>query len=64
MKNFSELTNYEKINVSIKDVGLTEEQILELHVMDSIISRSLHTRITDISFAPVIRTNMNIPILE
>lgn len=32
MKNFSELTNYEKINVSIKDVGLTEEQILELHV--------------------------------
>lgn len=32
MNNLSELTNYEKINVSTKDVGLTEEQIIELHI--------------------------------
>lgn len=32
MKNFSKLTNYEKINLSTKEVGLSNEQIFELHI--------------------------------
>ena len=32
MKNFSECTNGKKINVSTKELGLTEEQIFKLRV--------------------------------
>ena len=57
MKKFSELTNYEKINVSTKDVGLTEEQIFELHIagvdkIDLILAAEdqMLAEITDIDF--------------
>ena len=32
MKNFSECTNGKKINVSIKELGLNEEQIFKLRI--------------------------------